>query len=205
VKVLDLGLMNLYTTDEEWRVLEWVYTPYMEYLMSPEIAIELFKSHYAMNSVEGDQMNVFYPHDHRMTDQWKFACIIFELLHGFAPWEDAKWDDDIESIRDWYSSSAPSSVWEKRINKMLLRRTRMINEELPISEELSQDCVDWLRAMLHRDHDQRPEPTLKEAASFAWLQGQWVNQGPFKRPSFADDGSVNFPPGETDRMDLTGA
>lgn len=205
MKVLDLGLMNLYTNDEEWQLLEWVYTAYMEYLMSPEVAVELSKSYYEEKSVSGDQMNVYYPHDHRITDQWKFACITFELLHGFAPWEDPNWDEEVQGIRDWNRTSVSDRVRMKKIKKVLLRRGRMINEELPINDGLSQDCVDWLRAMLHRDPDQRPDVSLKEASSFAWFQGQWVNQGPFKRPSWADDGNLTFPLDANDYMDLTGA
>lgn len=84
---------------------------------------------------------------------------------------------------------------------MLERRDRVINEELPIDENLSQDCVDVLRAMFTKDPEKRP--TLHGLASFPWFQGHWMNEGAFRRPAadFPEDSeSTSEDSGQTVEM-----
>ncbi|KAL1961680.1 hypothetical protein VTN77DRAFT_1318 [Rasamsonia byssochlamydoides] len=182
VQVIDLGLVWIGLDDSEWNLRTWTMVPYQEYLLSPELAIELSKRYWWQPWRKGQQCRAHLPHDGRVEDAWKFACIVHELLHGYAPWEDPDWDESIGGIREWRRADpARASV---AMDKVWYRRYRVINEEFPIDEGLSQDCVDVLRAMLQRDPAKRPDPraSLQDLSSFPWFQGQWVDRGPFERP-----------------------
>ncbi|KAL1975923.1 hypothetical protein VTN31DRAFT_4315 [Thermomyces dupontii] len=151
----------------------------MEYQMLPEAAIELSKPSY--HTDRPHQSNVFYPHDVRGEDQWKFACIVYELAHGYAPWEDPEWNEEIDSIRHWGFHTENENPRAKKAS-MKQRRKRIINDDVPMAEGLDQDCADVLQSLLARNPDMRPDPTnLDAVASFPWFQGRWVDQGPFQR------------------------
>lgn len=139
------------------------------------------------------QVNVFLPHDARVCMAWKFGVIVYDLLHGYSPWEDT---DDLEVVplrthpltvaTADFDSDAESSLSSKPEDNVplrediLARRHRIINQELPVDENLSQDCVDVLRAMLDKDPNDRP--SIQTLCTYPWFQGWWVDEGPFKRP-----------------------
>lgn len=192
--MIDLGLVKM-SLNEFFLQNIWIFIPPQEYQMAPELAIELSKDYWRKKE-EGNenpwgQVDVLLPHDPRVCMIWKFGVLIYDLLHGYSPWEDA---DDLEvvPIRS-YPLSRPSVNPNERDDSapppadkvptredILQRRHRIINNELPIDENLSQDCVDVLRAML--DKDPRDRPTLQALCTYPWFQGQWVDAGPLQRP-----------------------
>ncbi|KAL1863400.1 hypothetical protein Plec18167_000494 [Paecilomyces lecythidis] len=186
-QILDFGLMIFALDgDKDFQVTRWAWLPYQEYQMAPELAIELSKEMWKQGNYRPDEEKIVYlPHDARVEHLWKFGCIIYDLLHGYSAWENRELDHRIGGIRQWAQKRAESN--EMSWWRMLERRDRVINEELPIDENLSQDCVDVLRAMFTKDPEERP--TLRELASFPWFQGHWVNEGPFRRPAaeFVED------------------
>jgi serine/threonine protein kinase len=163
--------------------------PYQEYVLCPELAIEIAKPHWMDIWVGKWECRPYLPHDPRAFEQWKFACIVFELLHGYAPWEPPEYYDLIGELYDFhknmgYKNDDGVDIGEAGLEIVLERRDAIINTEVRIDEGMSQDCVDALRAMLARDPAKRPDPThLEELASFPWFQGQWVDHGPFQRPT----------------------
>ncbi|KAL1987350.1 hypothetical protein VTN96DRAFT_4066 [Rasamsonia emersonii] len=195
VQLIDVGLVLMARTDEEWMVSHWITVPYQEYLVSPELAIEMYKQPWCDRWRRGKQCMVYLPHDARVEDQWKFSCIVFELLHGYAPWEESDWDNDTGGIRQCRSfllnrhGHYDEARIDRAIEKVWLRRNRVVNYEFPIDEALSQDCVDVLRAMLNRNPARRPDPRagMQELSSFPWFQGRWVDCGPFRRPEWPGD------------------
>lgn len=164
--------------EEDFQATRWAWLPYQEYQMAPELAIELSKEAW-MRTKRDEEKIVYLPHDARVEHLWKLGCIIYDLLHGYSAWEETKFDPRIGGIRQWAQKRETSL--EESWRKAMERRDRIINEELPIDENLSQDCVDVLRAMFTEEPEKRP--TLRELASFPWFQGHWVNEGPFRRPA----------------------
>lgn len=88
------------------------------------------------------------------------------MLHGYAPWESADWESKLGKVDE----SRPTDAHWKEVYE---RRERIINEELPVREDLSQDCVDLLKMMLHKQPMKRA--TLEELCSVPWF-GQWAYQ-----------------------------
>ncbi|KAL2011396.1 hypothetical protein VTN00DRAFT_4114 [Thermoascus crustaceus] len=148
--------------------------------MTPEIAIELKKRYWERKLRSNPQkwQTLYLPYGTRVLNLWKFGVLIYELLHGYSPWEEPEWDGRIGGLHKWTKNLQRSGRMSER--KVRERRDRIINEELPIDENLSQDCVDVLRAMLTKNIEKRP--TLRQLASFPWFQGHWVDRGPFSRP-----------------------
>ncbi|KAJ9252275.1 hypothetical protein DTO207G8_4890 [Paecilomyces variotii] len=201
IQILDFGLM-IFALDGEhdFQVTRWAWLPYQEYQISPELAIELSKEMWKEGQYDVEEERIVYlPHDARVEHLWKFGCIVYDLLHGYSAWEDRKLDHRIGGIRQWAQKRAESN--EESWWRMLERRDRVINEELPIDENLSQDCVDVLRAMFTKDPEKRP--TLHGLASFPWFQGHWMNEGAFRRPAadFPEDSeSTSEDSGQTVEM-----
>lgn len=171
--------MVIAVEDEDWIVNRWEYIAGYEYLLPPEIAIELNHARaYDLDnlSYEG-QIGAFYPHDVRKQITWKLGVLIYDLLHGYSPWELPEYDPNIGDVKD---NRFPLNAG--RVIDRAERRERIIHEELPISEELSQDCVDVIRTLLARDIDDRQ--TLLEVASMPWFQGHWADwpSDVFRRP-----------------------
>jgi serine/threonine protein kinase len=168
-----------------------VYVFWQEYQLSPEIAIELLKPQ-LRNEVRKDTngyVKVKCRRDTRQASLWKYAVEVFCLLHGHAPWEDPEYNPDIGTIGNFACKTVGDHLEElpelydqgPRWDAAYARRKRMINEELAVREDLSQDCVDVLRTMLERDPEQRPR--LSELVSFPWF-GQWAYHSDrlFERP-----------------------
>lgn len=201
--MIDLGIVewakSANRSDTLQRMLAWI--PYQEYLISPELALELTKPEYSGNF---RHIDCYLPHDIREVCQWHFGVLTYLLTHGYAPWETPEWDPAVGYVFNWDSghrgvnSPKPQSrvrltpeERERREQEMQDRRARIINEELPIDENLSQDCVDALRVMLAKNPEDRGN--FEELASMPWFQGHWVDRDVGVRPGYAD--------GQTCRVD----
>lgn len=118
------------------------------------------------------------PHDLRQGMLWKFGVLIYVLLHGYAPWERPEFDEELGNLTHDFNPST-----KKRAYYQAERRERILDEELPIREDLSQDCVDMLRMMLAKNIEDRPMSPM-ELAGMPWFQGNWMDYPPraFERP-----------------------
>ncbi|KAH3304146.1 hypothetical protein KXW39_000777 [Aspergillus fumigatus] len=190
-QLIDFGIMGFGLDDRDFLENSHTYVFWQEYLLSPEVAIELLKPQWRLhvrNTTRGIAQ-VKCRNDTRQTSLWNYAVEVFCLLHGYAPWEDPEWDDEIRTIGEFACRlingrwQEPPELYDEgpRWDAAYARRKRMINEELAVREDLSQDCVDALRTMLQRDPKQRPR--LSELISFPWF-GQWAYHGDklFRRP-----------------------
>ena len=159
--------------DDDYNVLVWSYLPAQEYQVPPELALELAKPSWVRKDNGDTQLELKLTQDARVKMLWKFGVIVYELLHGYAPWEDG---DDLYGLplRMNGPFDGPETTY---------RRWRIINSELPIDENLSQDCADVLRAMLVKNINKRP--TIHELTTYPWFQGHWANRKePYKRPDW---------------------
>ncbi|PGH03417.1 serine/threonine protein kinase [Helicocarpus griseus UAMH5409] len=118
-------------------------------------------------TLHGD-VSLYLPHDIRVNHLWKFGVLVYDLLHGYSPWELPGAVSEVGDVK-------AINVHERARFQVLLeqRRWRILNEELPVDEKLSQDCVDVLKAMLAKEVVDRP--ALGELVSFPWFQGHWVD------------------------------
>jgi serine/threonine protein kinase len=164
--------------EHEWDAEQWDHIPALEYLLPPEIVLRLKgESHIdVQNPTWDDQRRVPYVHDIRMEIPWKLGVLTYDLLHGYSPWERPEYDPRLGELK-----RVPRASLEVFLD-WAARRERILNEELPIREDLSQDCVDALRFMLAKDVDDRP--TLYEVSALPWFQGHWADHHPetFRRP-----------------------
>lgn len=144
--------------------LYWAHLTAQEHLMTPELAIEMSKPYWKDQEKRHDQVDVCLPHNALNEHMWTFAALTYDILHGFAPWESP--NPYMMSVDDPRRDEYPV-LW----TIVDERRDRLINEELPIDENLSQDCVDALRMMLMKKPMDRP--TLEELCSFPWFD-QWA-------------------------------
>lgn len=135
--------------------------------MTPELAIELTKDHWRTQElIPGNtQVDVLLPHNAAIDDYWRLSSIIYSVLHGFAPWESPDYDHAMKDPGHGLMEKIDGE-YEKMIFE---RRHRIINEELPIGENLSQDCADALRMMLCK----KP---LERASPFEMCAIPWFNQ-----------------------------
>jgi serine/threonine protein kinase len=181
VQLLDFGLVKMALKEADFLAKTWTWIPYQEYQIAPELVDKLSREDRddELAELSGEQ-HVSLSHDVRVEHLWKFGVLIYDLLHGYSPWETPEWHPDLGGLRNWTQMPRGYSDKDPR-EDLLKRRDRIVNEELPIDEHLSQDCVDVLRAMFTKDPQKRP--TLRELCSFPWFQGQWVDEGPFTRPS----------------------
>ncbi|RHZ66485.1 Protein kinase domain-containing protein [Aspergillus thermomutatus] len=180
-ELIDFGLMGFGLNDRDFMNPFYTYLFWQEYQLPPEVAVELLKPERRkqVRETPGGIVHVNCRNDTRQTALWKYAVEVFCLLHGYAPWEDPKYDRAIGTVGDFavkiinnrYKEPHESYDQGKRWDAAYARRKRMINEELAVREDLSQDCVDALRTMLQRDPEQRPR--LSELTSFPWF-GQWA-------------------------------
>lgn len=117
------------------------------------------------------------PHDLRQEMLWKFGVLIYLLLHGHAPWERPSYDGRIGTVTEDYATDK-TKIWGQA-----MRRQRILNEELTVREDLSQDCVDVIRFMLGKKVEDRPRSVV-ELAGMPWFQGHYVDYPPetFERP-----------------------
>lgn len=150
-----------------------------EPMITPEMAIEIAKhdSRRLELTDKIEQVDMFIPHSAVIDDYWRLACTIYHVLHGYAPWEDP---DDLESQQLGYGSMTDADgAYEKMIFE---RRNRVINDDLPVSENLSQDCVDALRMALAKGPHDRASPL--EMCAIPWFNQHvpYAEFTPLKRP-----------------------
>jgi serine/threonine protein kinase len=147
-----------------------MYVPFQEYQLSPELA------QYLSNQV-GSGVNLDAPHDGRQESTWKFATMIYGILHGFWPWNEAPKDGgphpDLLNPRVYTDPE-----------HLLDRRHRILNAPLPIDENLPQDCKDVLQALFSKNPEDRP--TLAELEGYPWFV-QWARETQFFERPFSKD------------------
>ncbi|PLB38021.1 Protein kinase domain-containing protein [Aspergillus candidus] len=178
--LIDLGLLSFGLDDVDFQAEISGHIFFREYQLTPEQAMEHTK---LFDGVRYDQIPTFnfdckLPHDARRFHLWHLVCIFYEVLHGYAAWENRAWNPNLSregnELRKFYRTTAG-------IDEALARRDRLINEDLPIREDLSQDCADMLRMTFEKDPPLRP--TLTEMEAMPWF-GQWAShhEGEFHRP-----------------------
>jgi serine/threonine protein kinase len=178
VQLIDLGQVDFSLTDLGFQTELASSIPFFEYQLRPELAIEFMKYDQKVNQMK-ELEKFFMPQDLRRVSLWKYSAIIYGFLHGYWPWEDTN-PEVIEWHGIWKGYPEVSELYEPVVE----RRRRMINEDISVSESLSQDCRDVLQSALSRDKDERP--SLQEMNSFPWFS-QWSAEEcesgrPFKRP-----------------------
>ncbi|PLN74461.1 protein kinase-like protein [Aspergillus taichungensis] len=187
--LIDLGLLNFGLDDRDFVVNSSGHIFFREYQLTPEEAVEHTKLFDWNNFEEIRHANFacLLPHDSRCWHLWHLVCIFYEILHGYAAWENPTWNPSVtpegNELRSFYRTDA--GIVEARS-----RRDRLINEHLPIREDLSQDCADMLRMAFEKMPEDRP--TLTEMEAMPWF-GQWYSypEGEFHRPPVRD---ITMPP-----------
>lgn len=126
----------------------------------------------------------FHVRDVRDEPLWRIGVMMFQLLHGYLPWDSP--DPTAPAINFSWSDLDPAER-TRHIEYRDDRRRRLINEPVSISEAipLTQDCVDVLEAMLANDVEERP--SIEELVAFPWFQGSYLDGGDdFIRPARPD-------------------
>ena len=156
-------------------------------MITPELCQLLLDQHPDAGG-PGDQYN-YTVADVGTEPLWRLGVIMFELLHGYSPWDSP--DPDARGLANDSHTLDLAEMQEWRAHRDD-RRRRMINEPLPLAEliprtqtHMTQDCADVLRAMLANDPTDRP--SVEELASFPWFQGSYLDSGTdFTRPAKDD-------------------
>ncbi|KAJ5178180.1 uncharacterized protein N7500_000879 [Penicillium coprophilum] len=200
VQLIDFGIINFSLRKSGFESNLDHFIPYQEYQMMPERAVELEKYDTWRDPCRDDVgiESVHLPIDEREICLWKYSTLVYGFLHGFWPW-----DEPEPAPRGLAWSAGYNGLYNDPFYPAVKgRRKRMINEDVAISESLSQDCRDVLQVTLSRDKSDRP--SLEELSSFPWFS-RWsaeeLESGrPLKRPfikEFHDknreDGRRGFP------------
>ncbi|CAG8295768.1 unnamed protein product [Penicillium nalgiovense] len=200
VQLIDLGMIYFSLHKSGFLTEIDHFIPYHEYQMMPERAIELEKYDTWRDPCHDDVAieEVYLPLNQRDVCLWKYSTIVYGFLHGFWPWDEP---EPVPKSLNWHARyNGPYNDPFYPVVKR--RRKRMINEDVPISESLSQDCRDVLQATLSREKSERP--SLEELSSFPWFS-RWsaeeLESGrPLKRPFVKKfhnknraDGRTGFP------------
>ncbi|KAJ5328354.1 hypothetical protein N7452_008744 [Penicillium brevicompactum] len=182
VQLIDLGLMTFSPTDEGFQYTVDGVIPFQEYEMRPELAAEYLKFDRLRDLGASDVMprELYLPNDKRDIALWKFSTLAYGFLHGYWPWE-------LQNLSQNWHGNWDGDYTNEHYPEVKNRRKRMVNEDVTISENLSQDCQDMLQATLARNLEDRP--ILQELTSFPWFS-EWtaaeVESGrPLKRPRVA--------------------
>lgn len=200
VQLIDLGMLYFSLEKSGFAMKIDHFIPYQEYQMMPERAIELEKYDIWRDPSHDDVSieSIYLPVDQRDICLWKYSTLVYGFLHGFWAWDEPK---PVPRSLNWHAryDGSYNDLFYPVVKR---RRKRMINEDVAISESLSQDCRDVLQATLARDKFDRP--SLEELSSFPWFS-RWsaeeLESGrPSKRPfikKFHDktraDGRRGFP------------
>ncbi|OJJ51072.1 hypothetical protein ASPZODRAFT_314313 [Penicilliopsis zonata CBS 506.65] len=198
-KLLDLGLMSFDVQQDKLVFTDWAWVPFHEYHMLPEMAIEFSKPEIIAAYKTERQHRVHVKSHGSMMDLWRSSCIAFMLAHGHAPWENPEWNAHLARVWRTHESTGLQDgenyrdFWNARIEERNARRDRIINEECPMAEHLSQDCIDAFRVMLARDPSQRPN--VAELETFPWFQSSWMDQDLGRRAHFVSHIKVDFDEG----------
>ncbi|KAI9878857.1 MAG: hypothetical protein M1830_010329 [Pleopsidium flavum] len=175
-QLIDFDSVRLAEVAARYRRYVMPHIYMLEHMISPELVLAL--TEYMIDPDEprneGEQKDVVIECDWRDEQLWKLGVITFELLHGYAPWDSP--DPQAPAIN---IDTAALSDAELEIHKANRedRRDQIVNDPLPISDQLglSQDCVDFLNAIFQKDPRQRP--SIEELATFPWCQGSYVDSG----------------------------
>ncbi|PGH30372.1 serine/threonine protein kinase [[Emmonsia] crescens] len=180
-QLIDFGLSVVAIDESRFIMSKLCIIHAFEYQLAPEMVYELAKPYYVNKERSpgnsGGDLNIHLPHDVRVVHLWKFGVLVYDLLHGYSPWELPGPAEEVGDVK------AVNMHDCDRFRQLLdERRARVLNEELSIDENLSQDCVDVLRAMLAKEVENRP--SLSELVSFPWFQGHWADYplSEFERP-----------------------
>ncbi len=148
-------------------------------MASPELCYALLQARdYSVESETDKDLEV--DSDFRHEQLWKLGVIMYELLHGYSPWDDP--DPRAMNINCDINRSNRAQLDEYR-RFVDARRERILHDPLPISEDLrlTQDCVDVLNAMFAKFPADRP--SIKQLAAYPWFQGSYLDSGAdFSRP-----------------------
>lgn len=169
-RLIDLGMTTFGFERTDFHTSYWSLVGSIERMITPELALELFKPHWKQEELRPgtDQIDVFLPHDTAIDDAWRLAATIYQIMHGFAAWESPVFNSS-EVTPGYDFMRNENGSYETMVYD---RRDRIINEELPIDESLSQDCADALRVMMQKKPLDRP--SFPEMYSFPWFN-QWVS------------------------------
>lgn len=168
VQLIDLGNTRFGTKDKYFGHKAHGVLPFQEYQITPPVAQALLQNDRLIQ--EGKEpYDIVYDEDTRVTAVWKFGVILYGILHGFWPW------DTPEDARAWDLLDYRGNI-SKRV---IARRMRMEQMELPISESLSKECRDVLEYIfMARDNPLRLEILI----TFPWFT-QWLDwHGDWERP-----------------------
>ncbi|KAM5444267.1 hypothetical protein MferCBS31731_000784 [Microsporum ferrugineum] len=166
-----------------WMTNQYGYIEAFEYFVNPEIALAFATTDLKEPMKTVSDSMVSLDHDIRVQYLWKFGVLVYDLLHGYSPWETPERQPNLGDIKTLYAWQDDD---EEKFHYLYDRRLRIMNEELPIDERLSQDCVDALRHLLARDESNRME--MEELQRLPWFQGHWVDHpsSELKRPPRVD-------------------
>ncbi|KAF3483390.1 protein kinase domain-containing protein [Arthroderma uncinatum] len=171
-QLIDFGAVYAAERDG-WMTDEYGYIEAFEYFVNPEIALAFATSGISNPRDTLDDRMLVLDHDIRVQNLWKFGVLVYDLLHGYSPWETPErhpHQAEIKELHDWSYDDDEKYIY------LYDRRVRIMNEELPIDERLSQDCVDALRHLLARDICDRMK--LADLQNLPWFQGHWVDHHP---------------------------
>lgn len=175
-----MGMMQFGFSSYDFKVGAWSLVGLIESMITPEMAIELTKDDWRRLELRPgrEQVDMYLPHNAAIDDFWRLSCTIFNVLHGHAPWQSPDWYSHVP-LPGYGSVENVEGEYEKMIFE---RRHRVINEEPPINENLSQDCVDALRMMLKKEPLERPSPL--EMCAMPWFNqyAPYTEHMPFLRP-----------------------
>ena len=176
--MIDFDSVEIARNVNDYQADDTAHIYALEHMVSPELCQHLLD--YPPEDPEqlGAQKLLEIRRDLRAEPLWKLGVIMFELLHGYSPWDSP--ERDALNITFYPQQLDPRAREAHRANRDD-RRRRIINDPLPVSDQLTQDCVDVLNAMFAKEP--RNRPSIEELASFPWFQGSYVDSGAdFTRP-----------------------
>ncbi|KAJ6105002.1 hypothetical protein N7486_003691 [Penicillium sp. IBT 16267x] len=170
VQLIDLGNVWFGLEDEDFLGHVYAYIPFQEYQMLPELAEVLFRPENRERDFHED-IWVDFEHDVRRITLWKYGVIVYGLLHGYWPWDNPPAGGHEMDLLE-YRGNENQRIYDRRV--------RMMWDNLPMREDLSQDCKDVLRHLFQRDPAKRP--SLETLATYPWFS-QWAYQNRiYERP-----------------------
>ncbi|KAJ6024839.1 hypothetical protein N7540_005636 [Penicillium herquei] len=170
VQLIDLGHVGFGLENSDFIENLCSYLPFHEYQVSPEIVCRLIQpENQDRDWVRRPQMVLRLQNDVRKNMIWKFGVLVYGILHGYWPWYDPRLQQNDLLYFDGESN-----------DEVHCRRIRMLYEDLPIREDLSQDCKDLLTHLFQKDPNDRP--SLETLVCYPWFS-QWTYQNRvYERP-----------------------
>ncbi|KAJ6003354.1 hypothetical protein N7451_005901 [Penicillium sp. IBT 35674x] len=174
VQLIDLGNVWFGLEDEDFVCSIYAYIAFQEYQMLPELAEILFRPENRGRDLH-QNMWVGFESDVRRITLWKYGVIVYGLLHGYWPWDNPPAGGHEMNLLE-YGGEENQRVYDRRV--------RMMYDDLPMREDLSQDCKDVLRHLLQRDPAKRP--SLATLVTYPWFS-QWTYQNRIYERPFSQD------------------